>query len=82
MGKLNTDDHVRIDAANEVDDATQRLFVRPAPQAKAGRRNAPFGADMRRLDHQKTESGRGKAAKMHEMPVLGDSPDCAVLAHR
>jgi len=81
MGELDADERIRIDAADEVDDAPQFLPMRLAPQAKAGRGDASSGADMRRLDHDQAQTGRSETAEMHEMPVLRESVDRAVLAH-
>ena len=65
----------------EIDDTLQGIALGIVPQAQALRRNAAFGQDAGGFHHYQTGAAAGKAAQMHQVPVIGHAINGRVLAH-
>ena len=80
MGKLNAGGSTL--AVQEVDNAGQGRDLLILPQAQICVGNAPFGHDAGRFHDHQPEAAQREAAKMDEMPVIGEAVDGRILAHR
>lgn len=80
MGELDAD--LGALGVDEIHDPLQRGDVRVRPQAEIAIGNAPLGDDARGLDQDQPEAAQREAAKMHQVPVIGEAVLGRILAHR
>jgi hypothetical protein len=68
-------------AVNEFSDARQHFDMLVLPDSEVSRCNASFRAHRRRLDHYQACSADGPAAKMNQMPIVGEAILGGILTH-
>ena len=81
MRELHRDGDLRM-LAHRGDDRLQRRFGSVVPQAKAARRDAADGLDMRGLDAEHRGARQRERIDMGEVPIIGLAVFGRILAHR
>ena len=80
VGQLNAGDSAL--SRDETGDALQRFDLFVVPQTEVFGGDSPVGGDRRGFRENQSGTAHRAAAQVHQMPVVGQTIDARVLAHR